>query len=264
MAGPLLEEQLIKPKHDWKDLTSKIVKKLKLKFEPVGVFLVPSFHSERYEKFFENIPRPNGKLTYCQAVETVRGSTNYSGLPESPDALRLKAEDFMCAAGAANLGLYDLPEPIKNGERDFLLRRFYSLETSRVTREKIPRLEPGSVSEVVIFKLSKAPVEPQVVLVFGVPAQILALEGPYLMKKGGRLNVDLLGTCGVCSEMTVSPLVNRKMNFSLLCGGARAHAFHDPTEMGAGIPGEEFPDLVENLLNRQNIPMRQTLPENLR
>jgi uncharacterized protein (DUF169 family) len=264
MAGPLLEEQLIKPKHDWQDLTSKIVKKLKLKYEPVGIYLVPAHHSERYEKFFETIPRPIGKLTYCQAVETVRGSTNYSGLPQPPDILRLKAEDFLCAAGAANLGLYELPQSIKNGERDFLLRRFYSLETSKITRQMIPHLEPGSISEVIIFKLSKAPAEPQVVLVFGLPAQILSLEGPYLMKKGGRLNIDLLGTCGVCSEMTVSPLLNRKMNFSLLCGGARSHAFHDPAEMGAGIPAEEFPKLVENLLNRQNIPMRQTLPDNLK
>ncbi|MGB9679130.1 MAG: DUF169 domain-containing protein [Thermoanaerobacteraceae bacterium] len=264
MAGPLLEEQLIKPKHDWQDLTSKIVKKLKLKYEPVGIYLVPAHHSERYEKFFETIPRPIGKLTYCQAVETIRGSTNYSGFDNNPDALRLRAEDFLCSAGAANLGFYELPESLKNGERDFLLRRFYSIETSRVTREKIPSLKAESIYEAIIFKLSKSLVEPQVVLVFGLPAQILSLEGPYLMKKGGRLNMDLLGTCGVCSEMTVSPLINRKMNFSLLCGGARAHAFHDPAEMGAGIPAEEFPDLVENLLKRQDIPMRQTLPDNLK
>jgi uncharacterized protein (DUF169 family) len=63
--------------------------------------------------------------------------------------------------------------------------------------------------------------------------------------------------------MTVSPLLNRKMNLSTLCGGARSHAFKDPTEMGVGIPGIEFPDLVENLLARQNIPKRQDLPKEL-
>lgn len=261
MTGPLLKEQIL-PSNDWEWLSSKIVKRLKLNYEPVGVFIIPSYHSERYEPFFESIKRPIGKLTYCQAIETVRGSTNYSGFSETPDSLRIKAEDFLCAAGAANLGLYELPEAIKNGERDFLLRRFYSIETSKLTRERIPHFNAGTTSEIVLFRLSKAPVEPQVILVFGTPAQILSLEGPYIMKKGGRIDVDTLGTCGVCSEMTVSPLKNRKMNFSLLCGGARAHAFHDPTEMGVGIPSEDFPTLVENLLNRQNIPIRQKPHEN--
>jgi uncharacterized protein (DUF169 family) len=263
MAGPLLKEQLMSVKHDWKNLSDKLVEKLELKHEPVGVYLVPSVHSERYEKFFESIPTPSEKLTYCQAVETVRGTTNYSGLSDFPDALRLKAEDFLCSAGAANLGLYDLPDAIKNGERDFLLRRFYSIEASMVTRDMIPHFEAGSVKEVVVFKLSKAPVEPQVILIFGLPAQILSLEGPYVMRNGGRIHADLLGTCGLCAEMTVSPILNKRMNISTLCGGARAHAFKDPTEMGIGIPAQEFPNLVEDLLNRQNIPKRQDLPKEL-
>jgi uncharacterized protein (DUF169 family) len=263
MAGPLLKEQLIKPRYDWQRLTNQIVEKLELKYEPVGVYIIPTENSERYEKFFEELPKPAGRLTYCQAVDTVRGSTNYSKLKERPDILLLKGKDFLCSAGAANLGFYDLPEPIKNGERDFLLRRFPSLEASRVTREMIPHFDPGSTADVIVFKLSKAPVDPHVVLVFGNPAQILSLEGPYVMKTGGRLQVDVLGTCGVCAEMTVSPLLNRKMNLSTLCGGARSHAFKDPTEMGLGIPGSEFPDLVENLLERQNIPKRQDLPKAL-
>ncbi|MGC8682639.1 MAG: DUF169 domain-containing protein [Athalassotoga sp.] len=263
MAGPLLKEQLIKPKYDWKKLTDQIVEKLELKYEPVGVYLIPAEHAERYEKFFENFSKPNGRLTYCQAVDTVRGATNYSKLAERPDVLVLKAKDFLCSAGAANLGFYDLPEAIKNGERDFLLRRFPSIETSKVTREMIPHFEAGSTSSVVVFKLSMAPVDPHVVLVFGNPAQMLSLEGPYVMKTGGRLEVDVLGTCGVCAEMTVSPLLNRKMNLSTLCGGARSHAFKDPTEMGIGISGIEFADLVENLLARQNIPKRQDLPKEL-
>ncbi len=263
MAGPLLKEQLLLPRHNWKDITDKFVDKLELKYEPVGVYLVPSENFERYEKFFESIPRPNGKLTYCQAVETVRGSTNYSGFTDIPDLLKLMAEDFLCSAGAANLGFYDLPEPIKNGERDFLLRRFYSMESSQMVRSMIPHFEAGSVKEAIIFKLSKAPVEPQVILVFGLPAQILSLEGPYVMRNGERIYADLLGTCGVCAEMTVSPIMNRKMNLSTLCGGARAHAFKDPAEMGIGIPAEEFSNLVEDLLSRQNIPKRQDLPKSL-
>ncbi|MCL4407275.1 MAG: DUF169 domain-containing protein [Thermotogae bacterium] len=263
MSGPLLKEQLIKPKYDWKKLTDQIVEKLELKYEPVGVYLIPTEHAERYEKFFESFSKPNGRLTYCQAVDTVRGATNYSKLEKRPDILFLKGKDFLCSAGAANLGLYELPEPIKNGERDFLLRRFPSIEASKVTREMIPHFDAGSISSVIVFKLSEAPVDPHVVLVFGNPAQILSLEGPYVMKTGGRLQVDVLGTCGVCAEMTVSPLLNRKMNLSTLCGGARSHAFKDPTEMGVGIPGIEFPDLVENLLARQNIPKRQDLPKEL-
>ncbi len=117
------------------------------------------------------------------------------------------------------------------------MRRFYSLISSKTTRDMIPRLEPGYTSAIVVFKLSKAPVDPHVVLVFGTPAQIMALEGPYVMREGGRIVADLVGTCGVCAEMTVSPIINRKMNISLLCGEARHHAFKDPTEMGAGIPG---------------------------
>ncbi len=264
MAGPLLKEQLISPKYDWPSLTEKIVERLELKYEPVGVYIIPSGNSERYERFFEDLPTPDGRLTYCQALDTVRGADNYSNLGERPDALLLKGKDFLCSAGGANLGFYDLPEPIKNGERDFLLRRFHSIETSMVTRNMIPHLDAGSVSSVIVFKLSKAPVDPHVVLIFGNPAQILSLEGPYLMKKGGRLNTDVLGTCGVCAEMTVSPILKRKMNLSTLCGGARSHAFKDPNEMGAGIPGFEFPELVENLLARQNIPKRQDLPEEMR
>ncbi len=263
MAGPLLKEQLIAPKYAWADLSKKIVDKLELKFEPVGVYMIPSEHAERYESFFTDFPAPVGRLTYCQAVDTVRGAANYAGLEERPDVLFLKGKDFLCSTGAANLGFYDLPEAIKSGERDFLLRRFDTMAASFSARSKIPHLEPGSVSSILLFKLSKAPVDPHVVLLFGNPAQILGVEGPYLMKKGGRLQLDMLGTCGLCAEMTVSPFVNRKMNLSTLCGGARHHAFKDPNEMGAGIPGEEFPDLVQSLLDRQNIPKRQDLPDYL-
>lgn len=264
MSGPLLKKKLLAPSHDWTTSVDKLNEKLELKYEPIGVYMIPSKNRERYEEIFKEIPRPDGRLTYCQAVDTVRGASNHSGLDERPDVLLLKGRDFLCSAGGANLGFYDLPESIKNGERDFLLRRFQSMETSMVMRNAIPRFEAGSVSSVVVFRLSKAPVDPHVVLIFGTPAQILSLEGPYLMKTGGRLNVDVAGTCGICSEMTVSPTLNGKMNLSTLCGGARAHAFKDPSEMGAALPGNEFPGLVDNLLDRQNIPKRQDLPESMR
>ena len=260
MSGPLLKEQLISPRYDWKSLTKKFTEKLELEYDPVGVYLIPTEHSERYEEFFTDILKPDGKLTYCQAVQTVRGVSNYSGLAERPHALMLKAENFLCSAGAANLGFYELPEPINSGERDFLLRRFYSLAASKNTRDLIPHFKAGSTAAAIVFELSAAPVDPQVVMIFGTPAQILSLEGPYVMRTGGRIYADLLGTCGICAELTVSPILNRKMNISTLCGGARTHAFKDPSEMGAGIPGEEFPWLVEDLLNRQSIPKRQDLP----
>ncbi len=53
MTGPLLKEQLIKPRYNWKELTEKIVKELDLAYEPVGVYLIPSVHAERYEQFSE-------------------------------------------------------------------------------------------------------------------------------------------------------------------------------------------------------------------
>lgn len=263
MPGPLLKKQLITPKFDWADLSEKTVDKLQLKYEPVGVYLIPAEHAERYESFFNELPKPDGRLTYCQAVDTVRGAANYSDLDERPDVLFLKGKDFLCSTGASNLGFYELPEAIRTGERDFLLRRFGTMAASFSARNQIPQLKTGSVSSLLLFKLSKAPVDPQVVLLFGNPAQILGIEGPYLMQKGGRLQIDMLGTCGLCAELTVSPLVKRKMNLSTLCGGARHHAFKDPNEMGAGIPGEEFPGLVQNLIDRQNIPKRQDLPEDL-
>ena len=74
----------------------------------------------------------------------------------------------------------------------------------------------------------------------------------YAYSYGMPKSVNLIGNQAVCLECTARPYAVKDMNLSLLCIGTRHRAGWEDAEMGVGIPGEQFADVVTGLMSTLN------------
>ena len=253
MTKRLVKRQLLRPKWDWEKIAKTFIKNTDLEFPPVGVTLIPNAGENPDQFIPEDVPiidKP--RITVCEIIQEARVPVGYSG--DYPYEKKLKVNSFVikdpmairCSCGKANIGMAELPDAFKTGVRDYLLRKFSTIQAARRTREMIPRLDPGSVYAILAFPLSDAPLDPSVVMTFGSPDEIFKIITPYAFKNGGRIHAETIGLSGACSDLTAVPLIHNKPNLSLMCHGAKIFGKY-PNEIGISYPGGVFPELADAL-----------------
>lgn len=253
MPKRLLKKQLIRPKWDWEQITKTFMKNTEFEFPPVGITLIPNAGDNPHQLIPEDVPiieKP--RITVCEIIQEARIPAGYTG--DYPYEKKLKVNSFAikdpmairCSAGRANIGMADLHDAYKTGLRDYLLRKFSTIQAARRMREMIPRLEPESIFAILAFPLSDAPVDPAVVVTIGSPNEISKTITPYAFKTGGRIHAETIGVCAACSDLTAVPLIHNKPNLSLMCPGAKLFGKY-PNEIGISYPGGVFSDIANAL-----------------
>ncbi|MEM3549798.1 MAG: DUF169 domain-containing protein, partial [Candidatus Bathyarchaeia archaeon] len=180
--------------------------------------------------------RPSQKSRYCQLLMLARkGQT-----------LMLTAEDFACPAAKAAFGLAPLPEKIASGEMLCSLGLFMTKGAAAKTMRLIPRIKIGETKAVIAGPLKDLPVAPDVVLVEGLPEQVmwLCLARNF---KGGRLNFSSSIFQCCCVDVTVVPYLTGEVNISPGCYGCREATDTPPEHMFMGIPSMLLTEVVNSL-----------------
>ena len=65
-------------------------------------------------------------------------------------------------------------------------------------------------------------------------------------------SINMIGNQAICLECTARPIGIKDLNTSMLCIGTRHRAGWKDDEMAVGIPGEQFIDVVNGLMNTLN------------
>ncbi|MCE8422792.1 MAG: DUF169 domain-containing protein [Candidatus Methanoperedens sp.] len=108
--------------------------------------------------------------------------------------------------------------------------------------EVYPRIKPANTKLVSVSPLEKTEKTPDVVIIVGNPRKIMRVSTILAqLHEKQPVEAKFKGEFAVCGECTAIPFMEKKVNLSLLCNGARMFSGYRDDEIVMGFP---FPDFV--------------------
>lgn len=212
-----------------RELAQKMVDILGLKTQPVAVKFCERTDGDHLEQ---------RKMRYCQALMLARHG----------EEVVLTAENIACPAAAATFGFKPLPEKIAEGDMLANLVLFAQSAAAKYTMSLMPRLEKGKYQVVCLLPLFQAEgVVPDVVVVEGLPEQLMWIILASVFNTGGRLNFETGVFQATCVDATVVPFMKQKVNACFGCYGCREASDIDLSETVMGFPGGILEEVVDSL-----------------
>ncbi len=218
-----------------KELNEVLHKYVKLQTYPVGVKLVESesevpFRAKRPKRDFGH------RITTCMAYNIAR---------RQGWVIATFFDDLNCIPGIFVVGMKEMPEYYTEGHA---CAGFYTktLEAGRKTESETPRLPVHPNRGLVFAPLHRCEFDPDLVIIYGNPAQVNLLICAALYHQGGRLQGSASGRLD-CSDMIVQTLIDDECQFVVPCNGDRIFSMVDDNEMAFTIPKRRIPDIIEAL-----------------
>jgi uncharacterized protein (DUF169 family) len=113
--------------------------------------------------------------------------------------------------------------------------------------EVYPRIKPANTKLVSVSPLEKTMKKPDVVVVIGTPRKIMRVSTILAqLHEKQPVEVKFKGEFAVCGECTAIPFMEKKVNLSLLCNGARMFSGYRDDEIVMGFPLDDFIRLAES------------------
>ena len=129
-------------------------------------------------------------------------------------------DEYACTKGAATLGLMDL-ELI----------------------DGIPKVDP-IIEAVGYAPLEESPFEPDSVVLFCNPIQIMKISKILMQATGKRLKSDFAGTSSLCADVVSKPYLTNESNVSFGCNGSRGFTDIDDNELVIGLTMDDILSIV--------------------
>lgn len=144
-------------------------------------------------------------------------------------------KDHACSPSFVVLGLAEEPELVKSGD---LVHPLYgeTLESCARTQGMIPNLPLDRTRSIVVAPLARAGFEPDVILVYGTPAQVARLIQGALYRQGGAIAATFVGRNSCAGELA-APLLEQKCQVVVPGSGERLFALTQDHEMCSPSPG---------------------------
>ncbi len=209
-------------KHDWEKIIRRFERLLRLRSFPVA------FKMLEKKEDLETIPflrRPQSKMTMCQMINLVR---NFDW------SVGADLGDFLFPSCSSILGLEEVPETHKDGT----FRNIVWVATKadgRKFEEAIPRLPVGRYEALAMAPLVYNPFEPDIVLIYANPAQIMMLINSLQFCDYEVMQFSCVGESS-CSDAIVRCYQNGKASVGIPCYGERRYGHAQDDEMVMAIP----------------------------
>ena len=223
---------------DFQRISRDLVKRLSLRYEPVGVMLYRDTDS-----LPAGIPFTQKDLkSYCQALI----------LAGEGEVLLLKKEQMGCKLGTSVLGLEkDMEAYLDDGVLEkYGVGLFETEEASAETILKSTYLEKGKTRAAFIAPLSEFKQKPQVVIFTANSEQIMWLLYALNYEKGGRMDLPQSGgALGGCADITALPMLKGIPNITFLGLGCRLKSSIEPCDLMLGAPGDQLENIHQHVLD---------------
>ncbi len=170
-------------------------------------------------------------------------------------------EDMLCPLGALALGF--LPAKNKFLDGSFNVPFWVKDQGIRAKMSKsIPQLEYGKYSHMVASPLHRTEFDPQVIIVYGNPAQISRLVQAAAYETGEPVVSESIGGFACGEEITRTILTDRCQSV-MVGGGDRAIALTQDHEAAFAIPFSKAEEIMEGLEKTHKAGMRYPTASNL-
>jgi uncharacterized protein (DUF169 family) len=205
---------------------------------PIGIKLIL-----QDDTFPEEVIRPEKygiKVALCQWTNLARRWGWVVGA---------RADDISCTPCLAGFGFRKLQNKADLAGFFVEMGYFESPDLAMSITEQIKLIEPGKVKGIVAFPLNKAPVEPDVVVIYGTPAQMIRLTYGYIHAYGRLIRSET--GFGLSCLSAVSPFQTEEPIFVHPGRGERILAGTDDCEMFFTLPASRLAAVVDGLEKTQ-------------
>jgi uncharacterized protein (DUF169 family) len=225
-----------------KEAAEFIYQNLRLRTSPVAVKFLKDA-SEFPEKTRQPSSFLGKRVTICQAVTMVRlyGWT-----------LGITKADLVCVPAALAFGLSETMDPDAAFVRLFCAGN-YSKDEEAARREAsfIGKLPKGAYGALVIAPLARAAFEPDTIVIYGNPAQVMRAIQAWVYQDGKRIQGNFGGKVE-CAEYLIMPFKEGVPRVVVPGMGDRVFSLTQDDEMVFSIPGKGLNTLLEGLRDAGN------------
>ena len=220
-------------KTNWEGIVRRIEQLLRLRSFPVAFKMVEKKEDLGAIPFMR---RPRHRLTLCQMISLVRNFDWTVGA---------EAEDFTYPTCASVIGLKDIPEHYKDGTfRSIVWVK--SREDGKRYEAGIPRLPLGRFEAVALAPLVYKPFDPDMVLIYANPAQMMLLINALQVEEYEVMNFFCVGESS-CSDAIARCYLNGKPSLTIPCYGERRYGHAQDDELAMAIPAEKMEKALSGL-----------------
>jgi dephospho-CoA kinase len=207
---------------DWEKLIRRIELLMRLKSFPVAVKML-----EKKEQLDE-IPfmrRTKHKVTLCQLITLVRNFDWTVGAD---------ADDFLGPLCPSIIGLCDIPNLMKDGTfRSIVWVK--TREDGKKYEESIQKIPMGKYEAVALAPLVYKPFEPDIVLIYANPAQMMLLINSLQFEDYEVMQFFCVGESS-CSDAVARCYLTGKPSLTIPCYGERRYGHAQDEDMVMAVP----------------------------
>ncbi len=207
---------------DWEQPIRRMERLMRLKSFPVAFKL---FANKKALAEIPFIRRVKNKSTLCQMINLVRNFDWTVGAD---------LDDFMSVVCASIVGLSDTPDYMKDGTfRSIVWTK--SRADAKKYEAAIPRLPAGRYEAVALAPLVYNPFDPDIVLIYANPAQMILLINALQFEDYEVMQFFCVGESS-CSDAIARCYLDGRPSLSIPCYGERRYGHAQDDELVMAIP----------------------------
>lgn len=201
---------------------------------PVAIKMLKS-EAEIPEKTRRPFQQLKKKVAICQGI----GMSRKLGW-----TVAMGKEDMQCALGAAPFGFFKNIDFFNEGN---LAAGMFaaSPEVGKKEEDLVDRFDYGAYSHILVAPLNRAAFDPDLLMIYGNPAQIMRLIHGALYNEGGAIQSTAMGRLGCASIITV--MKSDECRFLVPGNGDRIFGMTQDWEMSFMIPMSKVDTVVDGL-----------------
>jgi dephospho-CoA kinase len=218
---------------DWEKPVRRLELLTRLKSFPVGFKLLEDKEALSEIPFLRRLEH---KSTLCQLINLVRNFDWTVGAD---------LDDFMSAMCPSIIGLADIPDYMKDGTfRSIVWTQ--SREDGRKYESSIPRLPLGRYEALAMAPLVYNPFDPDIVLIYGNPAQMMLLINALQFEDYEVMQFHCVGESS-CSDAIARCYLDGKPSLTIPCYGERRYGHAQDDELVIALPADVMDKLLRGL-----------------
>jgi len=209
-------------KGKWEKLVRRMEILLRLRSFPVAMKMLEKKDALQEIPF---VRRPAKKATFCQMMNLVRNADWTVGAD---------LEDFAFPTCSSILGLNELSSCYTDGTFRSIVW-VQTKEDGKRFEAAVPRIETGRYEAVVLAPLVYDPFEPDIVLIYGNPAQMILLINALQFENYEVMQFFCVGESS-CSDAIARCYLNGKPSLAIPCYGERRYGHAQDDELVMALP----------------------------
>jgi len=218
---------------NWEPIIRRMELLLRLKTFPVAFKLLEDAGEIEDNKW---IRRPTKKFTLCQLITVVRTYDWTVGAT---------ADDLVGPGCSGMIGFEEKPEYIKDGSfRSIVWCK--TREDARRCEEQMPSIPTGKYNAVLMGPLVYNPFDPDIVLIYGNPAQMIVLINALQFEDYEQFQFFCVGE-SACADSIARCYLNNKPSLAIPCYGERRYGHVQDDELVMELPASWMKKAVSGL-----------------